>query len=368
MRPTPTTGRIRLLLALVSLSAGLTGCVSSDYRRADKSTPRAVPLGWESAATPVGLTLQTVIVYDGPGSWKANAYWDEYIVTLRNPGTTPQTVTRALLTDFQGSLVTTGDQPWALESQSRTQTKKIMATTGNIIRLGSGATVPAVAGLGYTGLMGLTGAGGMAGLYASAALLPLAAGVTVYRNVSLKHQVEEEFARRRLTLPLTLAPGQELTGSFFFPVTPGPRHLQVQLEGQSLLDAVDLPLLQLKSLHLEAPQAHNAVVPEPVTRNGKHYLTVAFDTSLPGGTITANGELLPGYTPSALEVEVDRDGRLLEDLYVFANVPATNNRRGWQYRILVPTGKPLPAKVDFLEGLMKVTPYSHAGSRSGQAP
>ena len=123
------------LAALTFALPCLTGCVTSGYQLADKSTPPPVALGWQTQTAPVNATVETVIVYQGPGSWKANAYWDEYVVTLRNNSASPQTISRAILTDFRGSPAITGDNPWALEKQSRTETERLIALTNNTVKI-----------------------------------------------------------------------------------------------------------------------------------------------------------------------------------------------------------------------------------------
>lgn len=285
MHPILSVRRLVIITALISLVAGLTGCVSSGYRRTDnEDIPPAVPLGWQSGTAPVDLTLQTVIVYRGPGSWKTNAYFDEYVVTLRNHSSSPQAVTRALLTDFRGSTVLTGDNPWTLEKLSRTKLDRY----GSLAAIGAGTSLASFgAGVGTLATLAFAPAGLTAGLSLGSAFM-LASGAivavpvaTVYKNVSSKHGIEAEFTRRQLRLPLTLTPGQELSGSLFFPVTPGPRRLQVQLEGQSLLEAIELPLPQLATLHL-APD-RDAIPLQPMLRNGRHYLTLQLDTALPNG-------------------------------------------------------------------------------------
>src|SRR4051812_11085465 len=113
-----------LLLPLIAL--GLGGCVSTKYKMAKpQATPPAVtlnlgntPAAADAPAPALAATLHTVIVYQGPGSWKREAYWDEYVVTVVNRSDKPVTIESASLTDFQGQTSAPGDNPWALENQS----------------------------------------------------------------------------------------------------------------------------------------------------------------------------------------------------------------------------------------------------------
>ena len=80
--------------------------------------------------------------------------------------------------------------------------------------------------------------------------LPIAIGGTIYRNVSGRRDIEAEFTRRRLVLPLMLAPGQTAQGSLFFPITPGPRQLSLRVRAAAeTFDAI-IKLTPLAGLHL----------------------------------------------------------------------------------------------------------------------
>ena len=67
-----------------------------------------------------------------------------------------------------------------------------------------------------------------------------------------KVAMEKEFTRRRLALPLTLAPGETRTGSFFFPMVPSPRSLGVHWSSGPDSGAALLPLGFLHELHLKS--------------------------------------------------------------------------------------------------------------------
>ena len=70
--------------------------------------------------SPVEALVNTVIVYQGPGSWKREAHWDEYVVTIANRGDAPLVIDSFSLTGLSGREVAPGTIPWALEKQSRT--------------------------------------------------------------------------------------------------------------------------------------------------------------------------------------------------------------------------------------------------------
>src|SRR5258708_7879003 len=104
MKAEPCLPRIIALaiLAVIVLLA-FTGCVSSRYKEAGKSTPPPRLLNVAFAPAPLEAALSTLITYNGPGAWKRDAFWDEYVVTLHNPGSEPLTVSSAGLVDFVGA-------------------------------------------------------------------------------------------------------------------------------------------------------------------------------------------------------------------------------------------------------------------------
>ncbi|MDP3071491.1 MAG: hypothetical protein Q8N18_14465 [Opitutaceae bacterium] len=273
-------------LALLAATALLSGCVTRGYKLADKSVPPAVPLNLtnappasvsagpqsetaaESLAAPASaasatpaVTLSTVIVYHGPGSWKREAYWDEYVVSIRNPAAVPLVVTAARLHDGKNEPLPPGDHPWKLEKLSKTWWESnALRQTGTYFALGVGtaAGFGAAWAAAWGTMWGGTVSGGVAtaGAVGTAAFvaLPVLAGGTFYMNVRRKHQVEAEFTRRRLVLPLRLVPGQTVQGSLFFRVTPSPQRLVFSSHADDTPPRdTTIELLSLAGLHLKAP-------------------------------------------------------------------------------------------------------------------
>lgn len=269
--PTPI---LPLVLALLTL----TGCVTRGYKLADKSVPPAVPLNLTSSPiAPAGPSPQTggaamletpppaaevmlhsVIVYQGPGSWKREAYWDEYVLSLTNRGEAPLVITAASLSDGKSEPLAPGANPWALEKLSKKWWESNAARqAGTYLALGAGAATGV--GVMYVAVLSsgifapLTGGAAVAvGVGAATAVaLPIVAGGTVFMNIHRKHQVEAEFTRRRLVLPLTLAPGQTAQGSLFFRLTPSPQRLALQGRVGSESRDVVIDLAPLAGLHLK---------------------------------------------------------------------------------------------------------------------
>jgi hypothetical protein len=251
------TPRHFLRCFLILAAFALSGCVSARYKSADKKTPPPVALNL-AAAQPAGeATVNTAIFYRGPGSWKRDAYWDEYVLTFVNRGSGPLVVESAGLTDLRGDSTAPGDKPWLLEKESRTRTKELnRGAKTALVQLGSGLAVMSIGGVLFSASIGATaGAASFAVGLAGAAILPFYVGGVIYRNVSSRRDIEAEFARRRLMLPATLAPGQTVSGSLFFRISPGPQRLV--LRGRSGAEPVELTidLAPLKGLHLKEPAA-----------------------------------------------------------------------------------------------------------------
>jgi hypothetical protein len=256
-----------LRFAAVALSACLlTGCVTRGYKLAAKDTPPPLSLNYTNAtptaeAIPadrpmpaVAATVNTVIIYKGPGSWKNEAYWDEYVVTLSNPGNSPVTLTGATLRANSAESSECGDSPWALERIGKKWWQSNAAQqTGTYTLLGAGA----VSGLGVATLSAFSGSSAAAvgfGVGAAAAVaLPVVALGSVGMNLHRKHQIQAEFTRRRLKLPLTLAPGESVAGSLFFRITPSPRELVLRTQSDERTESIGVSLAPLVNLHMRLP-------------------------------------------------------------------------------------------------------------------
>jgi hypothetical protein len=237
----------------------LTGCVSNKYKAASAlgSQPQRIdmPLGGDA----VGATLNAVVVYKGPGSWKQEAYWDELLVTLHNRTARDLTITGAAVADRHGARMAAGSDPWALEKASVDQRKRYQSagvsfalnTVGYAAltygAVGAGAIVGAALTSSWAGL----GAGATVGL----AAVPVTAIVVYAKNQKNKHAIEAEFARRRLAFPLVLKPGESRTGSLFFPMSVSPAKLSLDLLADGATSTIDYPTPMLAGLHEPASSA-----------------------------------------------------------------------------------------------------------------
>ena len=249
----------RALFAIVSVAMTFSGCISPKYKLARKNTPPVVPLNVAVAQPPVGLTLNAVIIYKGPGSWKREALWDEYVVTIRNQSEEPLTIAAATLVDFAGASLEPGVDPWALEKRSLTLEQRYKKGGVAFAR----NAVPAlVLGTGTAALAAGAAFSTTAAVAATATLvaLPVYYIVVLSVNHSNKSAVKAEFVRRRLALPITIGPGETHTGSLFFPMGPNPQSLSAHWVSGPAGGDVRVPLEFLRGLHVPST-AHQTPTP-----------------------------------------------------------------------------------------------------------
>ena len=249
------TPRARPVFAL-SLSVALlfTGCVSNRYRMAKKDTPPPNLLNVAFALTPLEAELTTLITYNGPGSWKREAFWDEYVVTLHNPGHQLLTISAAALVDYTGSALQPGDNPWALEKESKTLERKYKDAGIAFVRYTAPGGLIVGAGALAISSAGIFSAGAATAATATVVVLPVYYLAVIIINHNNKAAVDKEFNRRRLVLPLTLASGETLAGSFFFPMVPEPRRLDLAVQSEGTTTTSSLPLDFLQGLHVSRPK------------------------------------------------------------------------------------------------------------------
>jgi hypothetical protein len=244
------------------------GCVATKYQLAREDTPPAQRLDIAfPPAPPLQSTLSTLISYGGPGSWKRKALWDEYVVTLENHGDQPITIDSSTLTDSAGTPYPSGSDPWALERQSRRLERQyrdhgeafLRAAGPGVLIVGVGAaSISAAAGSTVFISAGIAGAA-----VATVVALPVYYASVLTINYYNKKAVLTEFKRRRLPLPLTLAPGETRTGSLFFPTVRAPGSLNLAWSCGTANGTSALPLELFHTLHV--PIAAVARVPRPFT-------------------------------------------------------------------------------------------------------
>jgi hypothetical protein len=225
-------------------------CVSPKYQRAAKGAPPIQPLNEKFPASMLDSSLYTEISDGGPGSWKREAFWDEYIVSMRNEGDQALNITSATLIDYAGAVRSAGSDPWALERESKSLEKRYRDAGIAFSRVAAPRVILSAAEPTVVASTGIGTAGAAAAATVTAVALPVY-GVTVFGiNMHNKAAIKKEFNRRRVPLPLTLGPGETHTGSFFFPMVPNPQALSVRWTSGAGDGETTLELHFLQGLHV----------------------------------------------------------------------------------------------------------------------
>ena len=251
---------LRSIVAILAVwSVLLSGCLSTKYKMARGNTPPPILLNLAAAQPPLKVALNMIITYKGPGSWKREAFWDEYVVSISNQGPQPLTIASATLADPVGASHAPGADPWALEKESKTLERKYRDAGIAFVRYTAPGVILAGAGVGFAEAS-LFSAGAASAATVCLLALPVYYTGVIMINHHNKAAVGKEFCRRRLELPLTLSPGETRIGSFFFPMVPSPRTLSLRWASGDSGDEIQIPLASLHGLHIKATvqaSAHN---------------------------------------------------------------------------------------------------------------
>lgn len=256
------TVRLARLLTCVAVSVfTLSACTTAaNYRLAKDGTPPADLLNYANSDPKLGIRLASVIVNKGHGSWKENALWDEYVLSLNNPDTGPVVIESVILVDMLGTQQSPGVDPWELEKLSETNWKKYQHL---------GLVALDAAGLAGSFMLpsfayGLTGA--TSGLLTAIPLVAVST-VAVVSVLDQKNRtsVEQQFESRRIKLPLDLPTGASVHGSLFFPIVPRPQRLVLQGSTSEGPLVHELDLKPLADLHIKQQAEHSRSLPPPCT-------------------------------------------------------------------------------------------------------
>jgi hypothetical protein len=238
-----------LVLAAMSICP-LAACVSPKYKRADKNAAAPVPLNVRFPSSALEASLYTEISDGGPGSWKREAFWDEYVVTVHNPGDQALNVTSVALTDYEGVPRPAGSDPWALEKESKSLERRYRDAGVAFARMAAPRAIATTAEPGVVASAGIGSTGAAAAATATAVAIPVYGMTVLGINMHNKKAIKKEFDRRRLPLSLTVGPGETRTGSLFFPMIPNPQALTLHWTGTAGDSETALDLHFLEGLHV----------------------------------------------------------------------------------------------------------------------
>lgn len=252
--------RPRAVRAVASLGAVLllAGCGTPGYKLIKPEEVRKskmAPVGVKAEAQGVEFALTALIVMGGPGEWKHDAYWDEYVVRITNRGAEPVVINAISVHDVLDRTVIPGTEAWKVDEAGRKHERYLqklgasadarhgahqrrIKTTGDKMAVGAGILLLAPVAVAYPPVL-------VSGVY----FLPFAPFFLVGNAIhdpKNKPLVTAEFNRRRLELPVRIEPGATVEGSLFFPLTPGPESISAHTQDGA---EITIPLPGLEKLH-----------------------------------------------------------------------------------------------------------------------
>jgi len=172
------------------------------------------------------------------------------VVTVQNHGDQALNVTSVTLTDYEGVARPAGNDPWALEKESKTLERRYRDAGVAFARMAAPRVVATTAEPGIVASAGIGSAGAATAATATAVAMPVYGLTVLGINMHNKKAIKKEFDRRRLSLPVTLGPGETRTGSIFFPMIPNPQALTLRWTGTAGDDESALDLHFLEGLHV----------------------------------------------------------------------------------------------------------------------
>jgi hypothetical protein len=228
----------------------LCACLSPKYKRAAKNTPPLQPINVNFPPSALNASLYAEISYGAPGSWKREAFWDEYVVTLHNDSDHALNVSSATLSDYAGAARPAGTDPWKLERESKTLEKRYKEAGISFARMAGPRVLATTSGPTVVAGVGIGSSGAAAAAAVTAVAIPVYGATILGINLHNRAAIKKEFERRRLSLPLTLGAGESRTDSFFFPMTPNPQALTLGWSSGASVENVALDLHFLEGLHV----------------------------------------------------------------------------------------------------------------------
>lgn len=179
----------------------------------------------------IAVSLDWVIVRDGPGTWAENADWDEYHIRIHNRSDDPIELVSVVVVDsWQTPHPSVGDRRQLVEASRATARR--YKNAGIEVRAGfGGATLVAVGGASATAGI----AAGVAAAYGSTAAVAASAGAILIAPVIVtggivrgvnNSTVNDEIGRRQSALPHVVHSGGTAALDLFFPIAPSPSSIE----------------------------------------------------------------------------------------------------------------------------------------------
>ena len=219
------------------LAGVLSGCAGTKVLKEPQPIQTTRPLSTASDER-LSVTLDWVIVRDGPGTWAKNADWDEYLLRVSNQSELPLQITAVSVTDSLETAVASQRGRKALVKASKRSAKRYK-TEGVQVKAGSGATTMlitgaavTVAGVGvasaavYGAALGSSATGAATAASGLLLLGPALAVGSIVRSAN-NRAVNRQIELRQTAIPIEIAAGEELVLDAFFPIVPSPQRIEI---------------------------------------------------------------------------------------------------------------------------------------------
>jgi hypothetical protein len=277
--------RIAIVAGIATIAFALGGCVHSRVLK-QPVVEEPSRLGW-SAGAPDGasLTLRQLIVTNNSGSWVEDALWDEYVLEISN-GANAAIELRSLRLE---SAHLPPQAPLTSRVLLESATAKNMdALKGAGIVVGIGVVAPMALIATAGGGPGMSAGVVAATTYANFMAMGLLVGGSYMIAKSRierydRTYMDAELERRTIVLPTAVPTGSTVFGSAFFPVTPRPTALVLELHDGSVSRQLAIDLTPLETLDL-VPLEEPIKAPKPKSPPKNAY---------------AEGEVPPKHNPWA---------------------------------------------------------------------
>lgn len=252
---------LMLMLCTVTTSCGGGTKVLKEPQQIEITRPLA---SFENSD--VSIDIDWIIVSNGPGSWAENAYWDEYLIAVRNIGSDILSITDVVVFDSKGNRILPLSNRKKLVKKSKKLIRKYKEDeidvhpgmgSGQLLATGGALTVTGVS-IGYAAASTMAPYGGAsagataAGVVGVGLILagPVVAVAAIIR-ASNNSEVDKEIKDRRTILPAALDTANSSRLHLFFPIAVSPSHLVVRYEVAGKHQEVTIDTRdQLMGLHL----------------------------------------------------------------------------------------------------------------------
>ena len=242
-------------IGLMLMALSLTGC--GGHKVLKEAEPMlSVPILASANNGDLQADLDWVIYRDGPGTWVRNADWDQYLVTLTNHTNGPLEVRNTTVYNSLG-IATSAQSNRTLLIKGSKETARNYKDEGLKVKAGFGGTSLIVAGT-TTGVaaVGLGAASIYGGTAVAATALTgmLIAPALVVGGIvksSNGRKVARQIESTHASNPTSLAPGETRQLSYYFPISPSPRRVEIDYRSNAVDHVLALDTsVALQDLHI----------------------------------------------------------------------------------------------------------------------